>query len=178
MLQTSAIFDINWSPHFKAAVATIRKHRIGSQEPGARSQERESSEQNSVENMTFRHSLRLFYCYCMLINNLEFQIYWQLYSDHDNKWSHVFSNSKIEVALSSCFGKNYSLYLSRSWKSSEVKSDLRADQFKETNKAWDTSRLACDKNSIFFFILESLLPGGVSKLRTNALPCWHQIWLS
>ena len=104
-----------------------------------------------VEKVTFRHSLRLFYCYCMLINNLEFQIYWELYSDHDNKWSHVFSNSKIEVALSSCFGKNYSLYLSRSWKSSEVKSDLRADQFKETNKAWDTSRLACDKNSIFFF---------------------------
>ena len=100
--------------------------------------------------MTFRHSLRLFYCYCMLINNLEFQIYWQLYSDHDNKWSHVFSNSKIEVALSSCFGKNYFLYFSRTWNSSEVKSDLRADQFKETNKAWDTSRLACDKNSIFF----------------------------
>ena len=78
-------------------------------ESGATSQERESSEQNSVENMTFRHSLRLFYCYCMLINNLEFQIYWQLYSDHDYKWSHVFSNSKIEVALSWCFGKNYFL---------------------------------------------------------------------
>ena len=109
--------------------------------------------------MTFRHSLRLFYCYCMLINNLEFQIYWQLYSDHDNKWSHVFSNSKIEVALSSCFGKNYLLYFSRTWNSSEVKSDLRADQFKETNKAWDTSRLACDKNTIFFSYWSPFSPG-------------------
>ena len=35
---------------FKQRLATIRKDRIGSQEP-------ESSEQNSVENMTFRHSL-------------------------------------------------------------------------------------------------------------------------
>ena len=101
--------------------------------------------------MTFRHSLRLFYCYCMLINNLEFQIYWQLYSDHDYKWSHVFSNSEIEVVLSSCFGKNYFFYFSYTWNSSEVKLDVGADQFKETNKVWDTSRLACDKNSIFFF---------------------------
>ena len=101
--------------------------------------------------MTFQHSLRLFYCYCMLINNLEFQIYWQLYSDHDYKWSHVFSNSEIEVVLSSCFGKNYFFYFSCTWNSSEVKPDVGADQFKETNKAWDTSRLACDKNSIFFF---------------------------
>ena len=119
-------------------------------ESGARSKGRESSEQNSVENMTFRHSLRLFYCYCMLINNLEFQIYWQLYSVHDYKWSHVFSNSKIEVALSSCFGKNYFFYFSCTWNSGEVKPDLAADQFKETNKAGDTSRLACDKNPIFF----------------------------
>ena len=43
---------------FKQRLATIRKHCIGSQEPGARSQEQESSEQNSVKNMTFRHSLR------------------------------------------------------------------------------------------------------------------------
>ena len=105
--------------------------------------------------MTFRHSLRLFYCYCMLINNLEFQIYWQLYSDHDYKWSHVFSNSEIEVVLSSCFGKNYFFYFSCTWNSSEVKLDVGAHQFKETNKAWDTSRLACDKNSIFSFSIFS-----------------------
>ena len=43
---------------FKQRLATIGKHCIGSHEPGARSQEQESSEQNSVENMTFRHSLR------------------------------------------------------------------------------------------------------------------------
>ena len=150
---------------------SYRESGTRSQEPGARSQ-------SSVNKMTFRHSLRLFYCYCMLINNLEFQIYWQLHSDHGYKWSHVFSNSEIEVVLSSCFGKNYFFYFSCTWNSSEVKPDVGADQFKETNKAWDTSRLACDKNSIFFFILESLLPGGESKLRTNALPCWHQIWLS
>ena len=96
----------------------------------------------------------------MLINNVEFQIYCQLYSDHDYKWSHVFSNSEIEVVLSSCFGKNCFFYFSCTWNSSEVKPDVDADQFKETNKAWDTSILACDKNSIFFFILESLLPGG------------------
>ena len=32
-----------------------------------------------------------------------------------------------------------------------MKPDVGADQFKETNKARDTSRLACDKNSIFVF---------------------------
>ena len=42
---------------FKQRLATIWKHRIGSQEPGARSQEPESVEQN-MKNMTFRHSLR------------------------------------------------------------------------------------------------------------------------
>ena len=68
-------------------------------ESGARSQEPESSEQNSVENMTFRHSLRLLYCYCILIKNLELQIHWQLYSDHDYKWSHVSSNSEESLCL-------------------------------------------------------------------------------
>ena len=115
--------------------------------------------QSSVNKMTFRHSLRLFYCYCMLINNVEFQIYCQLYSDHDYKWSHVFSNSEIEVVLSSCFGKNYFFYFSCTWNSSEVKPDVGADQFKETNKAWDTSRLACDKNSIFFSYWSPFSPG-------------------
>ena len=69
---------------FKQRLATTRKHRIGSQESGVRSQEPESSEQN-MKNMTFRHSLRQFYCYCMLIKILEFQIYWQPYSDRDYK---------------------------------------------------------------------------------------------
>ena len=47
---------------FKQRLATketlYREPGARSQEPGARSQEQESSEQNSVENMTFRHSLR------------------------------------------------------------------------------------------------------------------------
>ena len=41
---------------FKQRLATIRKEMY--RESGARSQEPESSEQNSVENMTFRHSVR------------------------------------------------------------------------------------------------------------------------
>ena len=71
MLQTTATkrpptLTLTGARIFKQRLATIRKHCIGSdresgarsQEPGARSQEPESSEQNSVENMTFRHSLR------------------------------------------------------------------------------------------------------------------------
>ena len=72
----------------------------------------------------------------MLIKILEFQIYWQRYSDHDYyKWSYFFSNWEIEVALLSCFGKKYFFYFSCTSNSSEVKSDLGADQLKGTNKA-------------------------------------------
>ena len=59
---------------------------------------------------------------------------------------------------------------------SEVKPDLGADQLKKTNKTWDTSSLACDKNSIFFLSYgcpPPPLPREVAKLRTNALPCWN-----
>ena len=70
----------------------------------------------------------------MLIKNLKFQIYWQLYSDHDYKRSHFFSNSEIEVALLSCFGKKYFFYFSCTSNSSEVEPDLGAGQFKGTNK--------------------------------------------
>ena len=86
----------------------------------------------------------------MLTKILEFQIYWQLYSDHDYKWSHFFSNSEIEVALLSCFGKKYFFYFSCTSNNSEMKPDLGIDQLKGTNKALDTSRLACDTKSTFF----------------------------
>ena len=95
----------------------------------------------------------------MLINNLEFQIYWQLYSDHDYKWSHFFSNSEIEVALLSCFGKKYFFYFSCTSNNSEMKPDLGLDQLKGTNKALDTSRLACDTKSTFFSYWSPYFPG-------------------
>ena len=41
-------------------------------------------------------------------------------------------------------------YFSCTSNNSEVKPDLGADQLKKTNKTWDTSRLACGKNSNFF----------------------------
>ena len=93
----------------------------------------------------------------MLIRNLEFQIYWQLYSDHDYmtwdhlKWSHVFSNSEIEARFVFVFWKEIYIffYFSCMWNGSEVKPDLGADQLQiktRTNNAWDTSRLACDQS--------------------------------
>ena len=101
--------------------------------------------QSSVNKMTFWHSLRLFYCYCMLINNLEFQIYWQLYSDHDYKWSHVFSNSEIEVVLSSCFGQNYFFYFRREiaakWSRMLVQTSSKGQIKRETRPDWLATKI-------------------------------------
>ena len=60
MLQTTTT---KRPPSLTLSGARIFKQRLATKEtlyrePGARSQEQESSEQNSVENMTFRHSLR------------------------------------------------------------------------------------------------------------------------
>ena len=145
---------------FEQLLATIQKQLVSgvrSQETGARSQ---------WTKFSWKYDFPTFSEIILLL----------LYANKN--WAHFFSNSEIEVALLSCFGKKYFFYFSCTSNSSEVKPDLGVDQLKGTNKAWNTSRLACDKNSIFFFIVESPFPGGVAKLRTNALPCWHQFWLS
>ena len=147
---------------FKQRLATIRKHRIGSHEPGARSQEPGARVQWT--KFSWKYDFPTFSEIILLL----------LYAN---------KNFRIPNLLATLFRPWLKMspfrYFSCTSNNSEVKPDLGADQLKKTNKTWDTSRLACDKNSIFFLSYGSPpLPGEVAKLRTNALPCWHQIWLS
>ena len=111
---------------FKQRLATIRKHCIGSQEPGARVQ---------WTKFSWKYDFPTFSEIILLL----------LYAN---------KNFRIPNLLATLFRPWLKMspfrYFSCTSNNSEVKPDLGADQLKKTNKTWDTSRLACDKNSIFF----------------------------
>ena len=162
---------------FKQRLATIRKHCIGSQEPGARVQWTKFSWKYDFPKFSEIILLLLYANKNFRIPNLLATLFrpWLKMSplrfklEDRSRFAFVFRKEK------------FFFYFSCTSNNTEVKPDLGADQLKKTNKTWDTSRLACDKNSIFFFVIRvspSPLPGEVAKLRTNALPCWNQIWLS
>ena len=126
---------------FKQRLANIRKNRMWSQEPGARVQ---------WTKFSWKYDFPTFYEIILLLlyanKNLEFEISWEPYSNHDYKWSHFFSKSEIEVAFLRVLERNiFSILVARQiaakWSRIFVQTSSKGQIKRETRPHWLTARI-------------------------------------
>ena len=162
---------------FKQRLATIRKHRIGSQEPGARVQWTKFSWKYDFPTFSEIILLLLYANKNFRIPNLLATLFrpWLKMSPFRfklggrSRFAFVF---RKEIFFSILVARQ----ITAKWSRILVQTSSKRQIKRETRPDWLATRIP------FFFCHTGVhpppLPREVAKLRTNALPCWNQIWLS